>query len=209
MKQYLTILFFFSVACYSQSWEVGFNAGAVRSHLKEQEPTYNHKYLYGLSLEGNVGYFFTPYIGVGSGLMYDQRGYSISGYSGAGDFYDNDIHYDYLSIPVKVSFNSGKSLFISASLGANFSILIASKTIDVSGMETVKKKGAFDFSGFAEMRTGYRFKNGFALFCQIKGQPSLFTSFASDSKFGDFKHRIAVLSIGANFQIQSKAEPIN
>ncbi len=201
-------MFFFSVTCHSQSWEVGFNAGAVRSHLKEQEPTYNHKYLYGLSLEGNVGYFFNPYIGVGTGLMYDQRGYSISGFDSGGDFYDTDIHYDYISIPAKISFCYGKSLFISANLGVNVSVLILSKTVHVNGIETFQKTGAFDFSGFAELRTGYAFKNGFALFCQVKGQPSLFTSFASSSTFGDYKHRIAVLSIGAKFQIPSKAEPI-
>lgn len=205
MKQYLTILLLFSITCHSQSWEVGFNAGAVRSHLKEQEPTFNHKYLYGILLEGNIGCFFNPSVGVATGLIYDQRGYSKSGYNGAGYFYDDDEHYDYLSIPLKISFRYGESLFISASLGVNFSMLLSSKTIDINGIETIKKTEAFDFSGFAEMRAGYTFKNGFALFCQVKGQPSFFTSFASDTKYGDFKHRIAALSIGAKFQIPKQS----
>ncbi len=149
--------------------------------------------------------FLNKKFGVSADLIYNQRGFSENIYfrdannqlTGAGEV---QVHYDYLSLPVKAGLRFGKNLYGFSNIGIVPSYLVNAKVFvpvaDQYGHPTgaiyitnLTNASKFDLAGMIEAGAGYKLKQ-FLLFTSAAYQYSLTSitnsDFLSGSKINSY-----------------------
>lgn len=148
------------------------NANNITYSILNERIEYKFGFTGGLSYE----YVFKNKISLGVDLLYEQKGFEYKSNFIYGDPLDpvrgyiSEIvppltpynQYDFISLPIKISYTFGRNLYGYSSIGFMPSYLIATKHYyDNHKYEinsTIEKAKRFEFSGLAELGVGYQFK---------------------------------------------------
>jgi len=162
-------------------------------------------------LSGGVTYeyFINDFVSIGSGLSYEQRGFSGRSFLVTGETFPLTYGFDYLSLPIKIgSYTRNNDFFGFAKAGLVPSYLInataAVPTIDgennLAGMQKVnvtKDVSTFDLAGVAELGGGYKASTKIWITASVSYQHSL-TSVTNTNFFagGNIRHQGVSLNLG-------------
>lgn len=198
---------FFNVT--AQNHFVGINGNLSWQNVSSGDIFENSGSLMRLSGGVTYEYFINDFVSIGSGLSYEQRGFTEESLIGSGETFHFTHSYDYLSLPIKVgSYTSNRSFFGLAKAGLVPSYLINAKTAvpaidganNLTGKKTVNVTGevsAFDLAGLAELGGGYNASTKIWVTASISYQHSL-TSITNSNFFADesIRHQGVGLNLG-------------
>jgi len=224
MKKLIFILFTVcSFHAMGQHFLVGIRGGVNSTNIRPDDflKTENRT---GFSFGSTFDFSFTEHLMFGTGLMYDQRGFTIS--SIFTDEYGNPtgqkikvrFNYDYLAVPLKSTVIFGRKLYGFASLGIVPAVIISAKTkipgytldehgitVDAASIDVTKHVTKVDIAGLIEVGGGYKFKEKYLVYSSIALQHSLNT-YSNKDFFSSFqlRHYGMNVSLGLKYKLAYK-----
>jgi len=180
-------------------------AGANWTEVTATNFLKDRNYRTGMAIGLTYDYLFKKHFSAGVDIIYNQRGFTndiiftddLGNPTGRKEIIK--FNYDYLTVPLKVGFNYGKTVYGFANIGLTPSILVDAKTItptiDFNGIiipsETsniTSRVNKFDIGGLVEIGGGYKFKGRYWLFTSFSYQHS-FTTITNSDYFANSKIR--------------------
>jgi hypothetical protein len=188
----VTILLAASTVSFSQKQFIGFQAGPgftdIGGDLFADTQT-----RVGLNIGVTYDYSLTDHISLGAAITYNPRGFRDDFYSGSqqGDTEKTKFNYDYIAIPIKISYSGNSKFYVFNSVGLIPAFLISAKT-KIPAMagseartEDVKDQlPAVDIAGMMEIGVGYTLNEQYRIFTSLSGQISL-RKFSNEEYFAD------------------------
>jgi hypothetical protein len=223
------ILLFLTIATiniYGQNHYIGIKCGASRTQVKDdnftESKSFKRGFRTGLSFGLTYDYLFKKYFNAGADIIYNQRGFTNDIIftddlgNPTGKILKTKLNYDYVTIPLKVGFNYGKTIYGFINIYVTPSILIDAKTvtptadyIQIQGniIPSVKSPNPnnankFDIGGLFDIGCGYKFKERFWLFTSLSYQQS-FTTITNSKYFAnrEIMHYGMTLNLGLKFAL--------
>lgn len=165
----------------------------------------------GLNIGLMYDYSLSDNLSLGAELMYNQRGFRDDFFasSTSGRAETTEFNYDYIAIPIKVSYQGNSKFYGFNSIGVIPAFLINAKTKipAISGSEPrtedVKNKVApVDIAGMLEVGAGYKFTDRYKIFISLSAQVSFF-KFSNDEYFADeiMRHYGFTFAMGARYRL--------
>lgn len=202
-----------------QNQLIGVSAGMNFSNVNSKD--FVTHFRTGFTAGLNYEYLYKSNFSLGADLIYNQRGFinkiiltDESGFS-TGEEYPTDFIYNYISVPLKVGFNSGDKVYVFSNIGIIPSFLLEAKTVlpridndlNVTGYETFdlsSNASNFDLGGLLEIGGGYKFKNGLWLYTSLTYQHS-FTTISNREYLTNstLRHNGALLSFGLKYALKN------
>jgi hypothetical protein len=202
------ILFFLTITTITvrgQNHLLGVKGGANWTEVTATNFSNDRNFGTGLAIGLTYDYLFKKHFSAGADIIYNQRGFTndiiftddLGNPTGRKEIIK--FYYDYITMPLKVGFNYGKTVYGFANLGLTPSILVDAKTItptyDYNGTvitgETsniTNEVNRFDIGGLVEIGGGYKFKGRYWLFSSFSYQHS-FTTITNSDYFANSKLR--------------------
>ena len=147
----------------------------------------------GLNIGFTYDYSLSDNLSLGSEILYSSRGFRDDFFAGSaqGDAKVTEFNYDYIAVPIKISYSGKSRFYFFNSVGLVPAFLISAKTkvpaIGGSEARTVDVKDrvpAVNFAGLLEVGAGYALNDRYRVFTSFSGQISFF-KFSSDEYFDD------------------------
>jgi len=165
-------------------------------------------------------YQFRNNFSLGTGIVYNQRGYSWDfilspAYTGEPNdlIFSYKVHRDFITVPLKIGFNYGKNYLVYANIGLTPSVLVEAYDVhpkfdfngnDIPEMTFWNKEVVYkmDIGGLVELGGGYKFTNRFWLNTAFVYQHS-FTSILNYDRYPDkdIIHYGFSLSLGIKYAL--------
>ena len=202
---FLLFLTLTTISVYGQNHFLGVKGGANWTEVTANNFPKDRNYRTGLAIGITYDYLFKKHFSASADIIYNQRGFTndiiftddLGNPTGRKEIIK--LNYDYITIPLKVGFNYGKTVYGFANLGLTPSILVDAKTItptyDYNGTvipgETAtitNRVNKFDIGGLVEIGGGYKFKGRYWLFTSFSYQHS-FTTITNSDYFASSKIR--------------------
>jgi hypothetical protein len=221
-KILLVILAIVTLNVHGQNHLLGVKGSVGRANVSSSNFIINNHYRNSLAIGLTYDCLFKKHFSVGGELSYNQFGftndiiYMDEVGTPTGEKATNRYNYDYLSIPLKVGFNYGTTVYGFANLGLINSILVDAKTIlpaiDFNGIvipeETLNvtdRVNRFDIGGFVEIGGGCKFKERYWLFTSFSFQHS-FTSITNSEYFAhsSIRHYRIALNLGLKYALSKE-----
>lgn len=181
-KIFLFVFLIPALVINAQTNLIGIKSGVNFTNITNANKlTYNKihdhiEYKFGFAGSLSYEYVFKNKISLGVDLLYAQKGFEYKSNFIYGDQLDpvtgNIIviappltpynQYDFISIPIKISYNFGRKLYGISSIGFMPSYLITTKHYNDNHQyeinSTIEKAKRVEFSGLLELGAGYQFK---------------------------------------------------
>ena len=204
-KILLTILTIASLNVSGQNHLLGVKGGVSWTNITATNFISDNHYRTGLAIGLTYDYIFKKHFSTGADIIYNQFGFTNDLIftddlgNPTGGKATIKFNYDYISIPLKVGFNYGKTVYGFANIGLTPSILVDAKTITptidfnwtiIPGetYNVTSKVNKFDIGGLVEIGGGYKFKDRYWLFTSFSYQHS-FTTITNSDYFANSKIR--------------------
>ncbi len=218
MKKILApLILLITITADAQNHLIGIKGGVSWSNAstsKYFEPYFKTGFSGGITYD----YVFKKYFSTGLDITFDQRGFleKIFFMDEDGNMTEGYIsvknNYNYISLPLKIGFQYGESLYGFLNIGIVPSFLIngnfTSPDIYLNGIlfegekiNITKRANRFDLSGLAEIGGGYKFKGKYWLYLSFIFQHS-FIPITNDNYFR--KSKIRPYSMIANIGFKYK-----
>lgn len=213
------ILTFATITVNGQNHFVGLHSGVSYTNaIVKNYPKNRINFRTGLVSGLTYDYLFRNNFSIGSGIVYNQRGYSrdvvFSPYY-TGEPNDLIVSYkinrDFITIPLKIGFNYGKKYFAYANIGLTPSVLVEAYDVhpklDFNGNDIPERTFwnkdllyKVEIGGLIELGGGYKFTNRFWLYSSLMYQHS-FTPILSYDRYPDKEiiHYGFSLSLGLKY----------
>jgi hypothetical protein len=214
-KVFLLFMFLLSLGAYGQvAHYIGIQGGLNQSNVST-DPSENTLNLKGITSGLNYRILFPKGYAVGIDILYIQNGYENEiDYT---DQYGNIIlvlgikdRYNYLSLPIKFSYEIGGRIKVFSNVGIQTSILLSAKSMisNVNGQVYIEEfnitdnVAPIDFGGIIELGTGINLGDSFSLMA-IAGYSHSLTSFSNTKFYGnmDFRHYAICFSLGIKYKL--------
>jgi hypothetical protein len=228
MKYFKSLLLFscFAVPVAGQNHLIGIKGGYSWTNIST-DAFPNHETLRGFAAGLTYDYITRKKFSLGAELLYDQRGYKdeliFTDEHGnqIGEKYAVPVHYNYLSLPLKLGYIMGNNFFGFANIGFCPALLqkvtatiplftYSAPDLIYRGDSTIEIKGPskFDLGGFVEIGCGYKIKNRFTFVAAFRSQYS-FTSMTNEDFFRYYyiRHYGMTLSLGIKYNLSHRSLP--
>lgn len=209
----VTILLTVSHPIFSQKQLIGLKAGPSFTNVSG-DFFEDADMRVGLTAGLTYDYFLSDNLSLGTEVLYSQRGFVDYFY--LRDEQNNDFgteiftfNYDYIAIPLKISYTGRTKFYSFVSVGLIPAFLISAKTkiptiLSIEG-ETVNVRdrvAAIDVAGMFEVGAGYKFGDRYRIFTVLSGQMSL-NKFTTDDYFAKetMRHYGLALVAGIKYDI--------
>lgn len=221
------LLLFLAIATITvkgQSHFVGLHGGVNYTNAMDRYyPKDRIHFRTGLVVGLTYDYLFRNNFSVGSGIVYNQRGYRRDVifppyYTGEPNdlIFIYKVNRNFISFPLKIGFNYGKKFFAYGNIGLNPSVLIEAYDVhpklDFNGNDIPEKTFwnkdvlyKLDIGGLAELGGGYKFTNRFWLNTSLLFQHS-FVPISSYDRYPDDEiiHYGWSLSLGLKYALSKE-----
>jgi len=172
-------------------------------------------YRTGFATGFSYDYIFKKNFIIGADILYNQRGFTNDiifideNGNPTGQKATTNFNYDYLTIPLKVGYNYGKTFYCFANTGLTPAILIDAQTITPKieflpseQNDVTDRVNKFDIGGIVEVGGGYKFEDRFWLYLSFSYQRS-FTTITSSDYFANLKirHNGMAINIGLKYAL--------
>lgn len=209
-KLIIIILTLTAVNVYGQNILIGVKAGINQTNMYGESLSYKPVNKIGFSGGITTDYSLFKFLSIGVDVNYEQRGFNDTLFAHSIDEgqpqekFPFTESYNYISIPVKVSFIYGDNLYGFGSIGLVTSYLISAKKDGAAIPEYLqgyigkfygditKARSTIDFAGLAEVGLGYKFNNTYWLYTAF----SIQKSFTTILENGDIYHEGIGISLG-------------
>lgn len=210
---FITMILAASTVGYSQKQFIGFKVGPGFTDVGGDlfKDTQNR---IGLNMGVTYDYFLSDNLSLGAEILYSPRGFRTYFY--LRDQQNNDLgtetieyNYDYVAIPIKISYSGTTKFYIFNSVGLIPAFLISAKT-KIPAMpgseartEDVKDQiSSFDIAGMMEIGVGYTLHKQCRIFTSLSGQISLH-KFSNEKYFADeiMRHYGFTFAVGVKYEI--------
>ena len=195
---------------YSQQQLIGLKAGPALTMIQADRFGDTNMRI-SLTAGFTYDYLITDNLSLNAEMLYSARGFRNDFYltNDQGDFLGTKTirwNYDYLSIPLKISYSGRGKIYGFVSGGIVPAFLVSAKTKfpkvgDFDAVTTdVKDASTFDLAGVWEAGGGYRFSDHCRMFTSLSVQYS-FTAFTNSNYFegGDGHHYGFALTAGVKY----------
>ncbi|HCS19479.1 MAG TPA: hypothetical protein DIW47_02765 [Bacteroidetes bacterium] len=219
-----TLLLFLTIATITvngQNHFVGIQSGVNYTRvINDHFPKNKVNFRTGLVIGITYDYQFKKNFSIGSGIIYNQRGYTRDivfspTYTGEPNdlIFIYKVNRDFISLPLKIGFNCGKELFAYGNIGLTPSVLVEAYDVhpklDFNGNDLPERSVwnkdlvyKFDIGGLAEVGGGYKFTNHFWLYSSLLFQHSFAPIFNYDrSPDAEIIHYGWSLSLGFKYAL--------
>jgi hypothetical protein len=219
---FLLFLSIITLTASGQFHLLGFKGGASWTNVKASNFINNRNDRTGLAIGLTYDFNFKRHFTLGADIVYNQRGFTnemiFSNNQGnpTGRKETNEpirFNYDYVSMPLKVGFNYGNTVYVFTTIGLTPSIIVEAKTITptidfnrtIIFGETSNVTGRvnkFDIGGLIEIGGGYKFKSRYWVFTSFSYQHG-FTTITNSNYFKNSKirHYGMTLNLGLKYAL--------
>ena len=227
-KILLFVFLILTIVTHAQTQLVGIKSGVNLTNVTNNKIYSNCLYKLGFGGGFTYEYLFKNKISLGVDFLYAQKGFEQKLNFILGDPLDpvrgnitvdpntssslpTKIYhrYDFISVPIKISYSYGKKLYGMGSIGFMPSYMIAEKVsydnYPTKSYLDIEKAKRFEFSGIAELGAGYQFKKRWHLVFST----SYFYAFngingANYYLYDDIKNYGFNASLGLKYQLGNK-----
>jgi hypothetical protein len=198
---------------------VGINGGLDLTDISGSNIVNERIFRKGLITGLTYDHFFKENLSVGTGIIYNQRGYRTKIIftdevgNTTGESATLKYNYDYITVPLKLTFQFGNAIHGFGSIGLSPSVLIEAEyiepRIEYNGVIIQAKtynisKGLnqFDIGGFVEVGGGYKFHDRYWLFTSFSYQHSI-SSFPNPeyTPVKELRHYGMTINIGLKYNL--------
>ncbi|MDL2308266.1 PorT family protein [Bacteroidales bacterium OttesenSCG-928-B11] len=182
MKKLLIVsVLLISLTANAQTHQIGIKSGINFSSVLMKPDFDGNKFKCGYMGGITYNYQFANGFGVGADLLYSRKGYKQELFltDVLGDIIGDlayFYHYDYLSIPLKASYQLGNKLFCNFSIGIVPSIAVGRSFESNPATPTLYHNPslkAFDLGALVEIAGGYTFKEKYTLYAAFAYDQSI------------------------------------
>jgi hypothetical protein len=169
---------------------VGISGGSGWTNISGSNVVNERTFRKGLNTGLTYDHFFTPNFSVGTGIIYNQRGYRTNIIftdeigNETGESATLTYNYDYITLPLKLTVQFGNSIYGFGSIGLSPSILVKAQYIEpriehngnvipAKTYDIQNSLNQFDIGAFVEIGGGYKFKGRYWLYTSFAYQHSI------------------------------------
>jgi len=213
-KILLLFLTAITITVNGQNHLLGVKGGANWTNVTASNFLNDKDFRTGLAIGLTYDFLFKKYFSAGADIIYNQRGlrndiiFTDDLGNPTGKKATSKFNYDYITLPLKVGFNYGKTVYGFANIALTPSMLVDAKTItpsiDFNGttipgetFNVTNRVNKFDIGELVEIGGGYKFKGRYWLFTAFSYQHS-FTTITNSDYFANSKirHYAMTLNLG-------------